>query len=147
MYPNSSPFGTRPTLASQYSRIGLESDVIGASPHRLIVLLFDGLFDAMNLAQAAIAAGDVQAKTRALNKAVRIIDEGLNAALNLDAGPIAQDLRALYDFASRRLMHANLHSDTAAIEDCRRALSPIREAWNAIGTSPAAQPPALDRAA
>lgn len=147
MYANSSPFGSRPSRASQYSRVGLESDVIGASPHRLIVLLFDGAFDAMNLAVAAIDAGDVQAKTRALNKAVRIIDEGLNAALNLEAGAIAQDLRALYDFASRRLMHANLHSDVNAVEDCRRALTPIREAWIAIGASTAAQPPRLDRAA
>jgi flagellar protein FliS len=32
-----------------------------------------------------------------------------------------------------RLTQANLHGDSAAIEECQRLLAPVREAWASIG--------------
>ena len=59
-------------------------------------------------------------------------DEGLKAALNPAAGNLANDLRDLYAYMSMRLTYANLHSDTAAVEECQRLMQPIREAWASI---------------
>ncbi len=142
-----SPFASANQRSTLYARIGLETDVQSASPHRLIAMLFDGAFDAMNQAVNAIEAGNIEQKTRALSRAVRIVDEGLGAGLNLEAGPLAHDLRELYAYSCRRLMHANLHQDIAAINDCRRVLGPIRDAWHAIGSRPAAQMGEVQRAA
>jgi flagellar protein FliS len=134
MYGNASPFAARGQRASNlYSKVGLETDVLTASPHRLVALLFDGASDAMNQALGALAAGNIELKARALSRAVRILDEGLKAALQMDAGDIARDLHDLYSYMCRRLTYANLHSDTAAIEECQRLLQPVREAWHAIG--------------
>jgi len=140
MYGNTaSPFASRAQRASMYSKVGLETDVQAASPHRLVSMLFDGVFDAMSQALGAIASGNTEVKNRAISRAVRILDEGLKSALNMEAGPLAADLRELYAYVCMRLTQANLHADPALIEECQRILSPIREAWTAIGVLPAAQ--------
>ncbi|KQW51869.1 hypothetical protein ASD88_04485 [Pelomonas sp. Root662] len=139
MYGNmSSPFAARNQRATLYAKVGLETDVQAASPHRLVAMLFDGVFDAMNQAAQAIPAGNVELKNRSLSRAVRILDEGLRAGLDLSAGQLAVDLRELYGYVCMRLTQANLHGDLAAIEECQRLLSPVREAWGAIAQTPAA---------
>ncbi|MDM4764504.1 flagellar export chaperone FliS [Pelomonas sp. SE-A7] len=133
MYGQASPFAPRNLRASHlYNKIGVETDVLNASPHRLVSLLFDGLFDAMNQALGAIQHGNVELKGRSLTRAVRILDEGLKAGLNLEAGPLAADLRDLYVYTCARLTHANLHSDPRAVQECVQLLQPIREAWAGI---------------
>ncbi|MFG6456704.1 flagellar export chaperone FliS [Roseateles sp. BYS96W] len=134
----SSPFAARNQRASMYAKVGLETDVQAATPHRLVAMLFDGAFDAMAQAVQAIQAGNVELKGRALSRAVRILDEGLRAGLDLSAGQLATDLRELYGYVCMRLTQANLRGDVAAIEECQRLLSPVREAWAAIGNTPAA---------
>jgi len=139
MYGNmSSPFAARNQNATMYAKVGLETDVQAASPHRLVAMLFDGVFDAMSQAIQAIQAGNVEVKGRALTRAVRILDEGLRAGLDLSAGQLATDLRDLYGYVCTRLTQANLRGDIAAIEECQRLLSPVREAWTAISQTPAA---------
>lgn len=139
MYGNtsSSPFSGRAQRATMYSKVGLETDVQGASPHRLVSMLFDGVFEAMSQARGAIQARNTELKNRSLSRAVRILDEGLKASLNLEAGSLASDLGDLYAYLCMRLTQANLHADTAAIEECQRILTPIRDAWAAI--SPATE--------
>ncbi|MFG6487389.1 flagellar export chaperone FliS [Roseateles sp. BYS78W] len=134
----SSPFAARNQSASMYAKVGLETDVHSATPHRLVTMLFDGIFDAMAQATQAIQAGNVELKGRSLSRAVRILDEGLRAGLDLSAGQLATDLRELYGYVCMRLTQANLRGDLAAIQECQRLLSPVREAWAAIGNTPAA---------
>jgi flagellar protein FliS len=140
MYGNaSSPFASRTQSASMYRKVGLETDVHSASPHRLVSMLFDGIFDAMNQALVAIANNNTTQKNNSLCRAVRILDEGLKSTLNLEAGPLAQDLGDLYAYLCMRLTQANLHGDSARIEECQRLLTPVRDAWNAIAQSPEVQ--------
>ncbi len=140
MYGNmSSPFAARNQRATLYAKVGLETDVQAASPHRLVAMLFDGVFDAMAQATQAIQTGNVELKGRALSRAVRILDEGLRAGLDMSAGQLAMDLRELYGYVCMRLTQANLKSDLDAIDECQRLLAPVREAWGAIGQTPAAQ--------
>lgn len=140
MYGNSSPFASHGQRASTlYNRVGVETDVMTASPHRLVTLLLEGAFDSMTQGIGAIRAGNVEAKNRSLSRAVRILDEGLKAALNLESGELALDLRDLYAYMCMRLTHANLHSDEVAIEECVKLLQPIREAWASIAPTAAEQ--------
>lgn len=136
MYGNASPFASRAHRASHlYSKVGVETDVLSASPHRLVAMLFDGLFEAMNQGVGAIQAGNTELKNRSLSRAVRILDEGLKAGLKLEAGQLASDLRDLYVYTCKRLTHANLHGDASAVEECQRLLQPIRDAWASIAPS------------
>ncbi|NRF70210.1 flagellar export chaperone FliS [Aquincola sp. S2] len=123
-------------FAGAYQQVGVQTMVNEASPHGLVTLLFDGFFAAVNRARGAMRAGDPQVKGSALMQAVRIVDEGLKASLNLESGgKLAADLSDLYAYVCLRLTQANLRNDEKALEECLGLMSPLRDAWNAIGES------------
>jgi flagellar secretion chaperone FliS len=119
--------------AGAYKTVHAATSVDSATPHGLIGMLFDGLLGAMAEARGAIRQRDIAAKGNAIGRAVRIIDEGLSASLNLQAGgDLAADLRALYGYIALRLTHANLHNDETALEECVRLIEPVRAGWAGI---------------
>jgi len=119
---------------ASYQQISLESSVRGADPHHLIVLLFEGADAALVRAQAQLNANDIEGKSESLSRAIAIILEGLSASLNLEAGgDLAQNLAALYDYMTRRLIHANIHNDAAAISEVQGLLREIGDAWREMG--------------
>lgn len=123
-----------------YRDIGGRTAVDGASPHRLVSLLYGALADRIHAARGALARGDIPAKAKAISSAVRIVEEGLAAPLNLkDGGEVAARLADLYDYLVRRLTLANLHSDVAVLDECDRLVKTLREAWDGIADHPAAQ--------
>lgn len=124
---------TAQMMSGLYRQVGAQTGVEGASPHRLVTMLFDGFLDCLVQARGAIAAGDVEAKARALTRAGRIIDEGLKAALNPMGGEIAQNLSLLYSYVSSALLQAHLRNDEARLDECRHLIEPLRDAWVAIG--------------
>jgi flagellar protein FliS len=116
-----------------YANVGLETGVGSASPHQLIVMLFDGALVAVMSAQTHMKAGNIPAKGKAISHAITIIDNGLRAALDRKAGgDIADGLDALYDYMSRRLLQANLANDEAILDEVRALLADLRQTWNAI---------------
>ncbi|EHM45990.1 MAG: flagellar export chaperone FliS [Yokenella regensburgei] len=119
-----------------YQKVGLESAVLSASPHQLVVMLFDGALSAMVRARLFLEQGDIVAKGESLSKAINIIDNGLKAGLNMDVGgELPHNLSALYDYMVRRLLHANLRNDVAAISEVEALLNNIADAWKQIGPS------------
>ena len=133
-----SPFAPRPTAAQRpgglYSQVGTETRVAGATPHQLVALLFEGYMEALAQARGALRTGQRAEKGLALGRTVRIVEEGLRAGLDLrGGGPLARDLDDLYRYLTRRLTLANLRDDEAAIDECRRLVLPLQEAWAAIG--------------
>ncbi|MDU2734388.1 MAG: flagellar export chaperone FliS [Mixta calida] len=117
-----------------YAQVGVESAVMSASPHQLVVMLFDGALSAMKKAAILMEQGDIPGKGLALSKAINIITNGLRAGLNHEAGgEIAANLDDLYDYMTRRLLQANLHNDIDAIEEVERLLTNIADAWKEIG--------------
>jgi flagellar protein FliS len=121
-------------FAGAYHQVGVQTMVSGASAHGLVALLFDGFMAAVHRAKGALRSGDVAAKGQAIGHAVRIIDEGLKAALDLKAGgKLAADLSDLYAYVCLRLIQANLNSDEAALDECLSLVTPLRDAWQAIG--------------
>ena len=117
-----------------YAQVGLESAVLSASPHQLVVLLFDGALSAMKKATILMDQGDIPGKGQALSKAINIITNGLRAGLNHEAGgEISANLDNLYEYMTRRLLEANLHNDPSAIAEVERLLSNIADAWKQIG--------------
>jgi flagellar protein FliS len=70
--------------ANSYQKVGLESAVMSASPHQLIVMLFDGAHSALVRARLFLEQGDLVSKGQALSHAISIIDNGLKAGLDMD---------------------------------------------------------------
>jgi flagellar protein FliS len=113
------PYARNGLSAMAYRRVHIEAQIGGsATPHRLVSMLFDGA---------------IEAKGRAISRAVGIVDGGLRASLDMGSGgELAEDLHALYGYILSRLTYANLKSDIHAIDECIKLIKPIRDAWNAI---------------
>ncbi|MEY4765367.1 MAG: flagellar export chaperone FliS [Pseudomonadota bacterium] len=132
-----SMYGSK-NLSNVYRRIDIETGVAGASSHKLITMLFNGALDAMAMGKGAMHSGDVVAKCDALGKAVRIVDEGLKASLNLtEGGELAENLSNLYGYIAQRLTLANVRNDVGLIDECQRLLTPVRDAWVAVAPAQA----------
>ena len=117
-----------------YAQVGVESAVLSASPHQLVVLLFDGALSAMKKAIILIEQGDIPGKGQAISKAINIISNGLQSGLNHEiGGDLAANLDSLYDYMTRRLLQANLHNDINAINEVVELLNNIADAWKEIG--------------
>jgi flagellar secretion chaperone FliS len=124
---------TRAPQAQMYSRVGVETGVADASPHKLVAMLFEGWFESIARAKAALAVRNTELKGREIGRAVRIVDEGLKASLDLGAGgTLAADLADLYAYVNVRLTQANLKNDAAALDECCRLMQPLRDAWSSI---------------
>jgi flagellar protein FliS len=133
-------FGSKQSGVNAYAKVGIETGVSSASPHKLIVMLFDGALVSVTSAIMHMKAGNIPEKGAAISKAIMIIDSGLRAALDKKAGgEIAEGLDALYEYMGARLLQANLKNQVEILEEVQRLLGELRGAWNAIGTSPAVQ--------
>lgn len=133
-----SPYAASPArntmLGNLYQQVHVESQLSGATPHRLVAMLFDGWMEAVAQGRGAMRSGNVLLKGQSLGRAVRIIEEGLRAGLDHDAGgQLARDLNDLYGYLTLRLTQANLRNDESALEECVRLMRPLQEAWAAIG--------------
>jgi flagellar protein FliS len=118
----------------------VDTGLNAADPHAMILMLFDGALEAIKNAQGHIASGRVPEKGQALGKAVRIVEEGLKASLDREAGgALTGRLASLYDYATLRLLQANLRNDHGALAEVAGLLADLRAAWAAIGR-PSTQP-------
>ncbi|TAJ16396.1 MAG: flagellar export chaperone FliS [Rugosibacter sp.] len=124
--------------AQTYAKVGLETSVVTASPHQLILMLYDGALLAIAKASNAIQQKQVAEKGQAISQAIDIISNGLAASLDFSAADeLANRLAALYDYMCRRLLHANLHDDQAALNEVTSLLGEIKSAWEEIADDPA----------
>ena len=120
--------------ANTYRQVGAHSGVESASPHQLIQMLFDGLFQSLNAARGAMERGDVEEKGRHISKAVRILQEGLVMGLDLEkGGELAANLKLLYDYSVAQLTKANIHNDVGLVEEVIKLLQPVAQSWKEIG--------------
>ncbi|HEY0064626.1 MAG TPA: flagellar export chaperone FliS [Telluria sp.] len=134
-------FGSKQFGVNAYAKVGVETGVSSASPHQLIVMLFDGAMKALGAAIVNMKANNIAAKGEAISKAILIIDSGLRASLDKKAGgEIAEGLDSLYEYMGNRLLLANLKNDVSILEEVQKLLGDLRSTWNAIEKSPAVQP-------
>ncbi|MCX8146480.1 MAG: flagellar export chaperone FliS [Azovibrio sp.] len=126
-------FGTPSNPANAYAALSTESAVHSADPHRLILLLFEGVENALALARLHAEQGNITARGNALSKAIDIISNGLKASLDIkQGGELAERLAALYDYMVSRLLWANMKNDIPTIEEVQSLLGEIHDAWRQI---------------
>lgn len=142
------------TLASKaYNKIGIESGALGADPHKLISMLYQGALLAIANAKNGLLRKNIAAKGAAISKAVTIIDEGLNASLDKKVGgDLANNLSSLYGYMCMRLTQANVNNDMGALDEVARLLNDLKGAWESIrpggpvGASPVEAAPPVAKA-
>lgn len=122
-----------------YAQVGIETGIASASPHKLIAMLYDGALVAIATAKGHMERNEIAPKGEAISKAIAIINEGLIASLDEKAGGVlAQNLKALYEYMSNRLVLANLKNDTEVLDEVSSLLDGLKGAWEQIGQPPQA---------
>ena len=129
-------YATMNNPISAYQRVGVETGVESANPHKLILMLFEGAIEALAKAKMHIRHNENEKKGEMLSKAIMIIDHGLKASLDTNVGgQLSLNLLALYDYMTNRLFFANLNSDIQIIEEVNKLLNELYDAWKAIENS------------
>lgn len=140
-------FGSMQNGANAYAKVGMETGVIAANPHKLIIMLFEGAQIALNNALQQMQAGNIAGKGQAISKAIMIIENGLRASLDKSVGgEIAINLDALYEYMSSRLLLANRNNQPEIIQEVQTLLNDIKSAWEAIAPNSAAPAPVTELA-
>lgn len=115
--------------SSLYRQTSASGGVETADRHQLISMLLDGLLERINRARGQIEHHDMQGKGQSFSRAIAILTE-LRACLNHDIDPdFTGRIDALYDYITRRLLHAQLNDDLATLDECRDLVTPIRDGW------------------
>jgi flagellar protein FliS len=121
------------SVIKTYAKVGIESGVSAADPHKLISMLYQGALLAVANAKNSILKKNIPARGSAISKAIAIIDEGLNASLDKSVGgELVQNLSSLYKYMSMRLLTANLKNDMDALDEVARLLNDLKDAWESI---------------
>ena len=139
-------FGSIKPGANAYAQIDIDTGALAASPHQLTLMLFDAALLALVMAQQHMKAMEVENKGKAISRAIMLIDNGLRASLNKEAGgAIAENLNALYAYMGQQLLTANLNNQPELLLEVHSLLTDLRSTWQAI--DPAAQAIAAPAAA
>jgi len=116
-----------------YAAVKVETDVECADPHRLVLMLFEAALVAVHRANERMRVRDVATKGAAVSKAIQIIEEGLIASLDMQAGgELASRLRELYEYMTRRLLLASVKNEPAGLEEVARLLADLKDSWASI---------------
>jgi flagellar protein FliS len=125
--------------AAQYRAVRSHGLVAGASPTRLVQIMFEQILGHLASAQGCMGRirnnmplGDVVTKGKALGKAIRLIDQ-LNNSLDMERGQkIAENLRALYVYMLARLTLANVTNDASIVAEVSALILKVKTGWDGI---------------
>jgi len=118
----------------------LETQVLTASPGKLVMMLYDGAVRFGNLARASLERGEIEASHNYIVRVQNIVCE-LRLSLNMSVGPIARNLWDLYSYLHTELVKANLNKDPGPLENAIGIIQNLRESWSqAIGQEMAQRP-------
>lgn len=106
-------------------------DVETASQGKLIVMLFNGAIAFSDEARRALEAGNFVHAHKKLLQAQNILTE-LRAALNMDAGELAENLDKIYEYITHLLVQANVKKDTALIQEATTLMDSMRNTWREL---------------
>ncbi len=115
-----------------YSSIGTFSEVLGASGHRQIQMLFTNLLTRINQANLAIDNNDIIKKCASISAANDIVIY-LRECLNFSADKtLATRLDKIYAHLEKQLFTANASNDKPALENCKEVITNLKTWWDKL---------------
>jgi flagellar secretion chaperone FliS len=117
-----------------YSEIELTTDVMTASNHRLISLLFDKCMRKMESAKHFIGNRNIEKKGECIQGALDIL-QYLRHCLNHQSEKskdLAAQLDSIYTYAQRKLMDANMQNEVAYLNDAQKVIAEVQSGWDGM---------------
>ncbi len=113
----------------QYKSVDVSSSIESASPHQLILMLFDGALTFLARAKGLMRQSDFEGKGEQINKASKILIHLKGALDHEQGGEVAGNLDALYDYALRRLVDANRENNDQIIDEVSELIVSVKNGW------------------
>ena len=114
-----------PNAAQTY----LRTKVMTATPEQLQMMLYDGALRFGEQARVALQAKDYEKSYTMISKVQKILTE-MTASLKHDVQPeLCGRLAALYTFAYKKLIEANIDHKLESLDDAMEVLKYQRETW------------------
>ncbi len=113
--------------------------VEGASPVRLVILLYEELAEDLRKAAAAVERQDTEARTHHLGHAHEVLGL-LHGCLDMNAGQqVAENLGSFYGMLREGLLRTQFHPNRRVLEKYVAQLLALREAWIEVERKTSAQ--------
>ena len=117
--------------ARAYAATEAFTGVNASDPGQLIVLVYQRVFDHLNMGKKALEDGEYGIES--FTKAHDLIQQGLLACLDFETGgEVAQSLSAVYEWSLRELISARSAKSPERIQEIIDVLTPLYEAWSAL---------------
>ena len=118
---------------SAYRAVDLQTQTVSHDQYQLVVMMFESTLEAIARAKGALHEQDVVTKVAQINRAMRIIQEGLRTSLDLEnGGELAANLANLYDYCVMRLTQANASNSIVMLDEVANLIKPVAEAWKEL---------------
>lgn len=105
-----------------------QDSIVTASPARLLTMLYDRLLLDLGRAEKALIGKNRVEAHKNLTHAQDIIAE-LMSSLRMDVWDGAEGLMALYVYAMKELVNANVNQDATKAREIRELFGPLADAW------------------
>jgi len=117
---------------SHYNQVNRVGGVTDADPHRLVLMLLEGVIGKLAMAKGLMMRNDIAKKGELIGQAIAIIG-GLKSSLNkVEGGEIAENLDNIYEYMEHCLGQANIHNNAAVVDEVVALLHEIKSAWESI---------------
>lgn len=115
----------------QYQTAGLHGEAEQASPHRLVLMLYNGALERIAAAKTYMTNNKLSNKGEAISRVILILGT-LRHALHEDGGDISKNLDALYVYMEQRLVIANRDNNPMILDEVSVLINELKTAWQAI---------------
>ena len=117
---------------AQYGQIKNDAQTTYASPHQLMLMLFDGAIEAMSFTIGAIQNENFELRSKQNTRSITIIN-GMRECLDMETGgELADNLYSLYQYMTKELFRASFKNDVDTIQNIQTMLKDIRGSWEKI---------------
>jgi flagellar protein FliS len=116
-------------MNSQAANSYLRTKVLTATPEQLQMMLYDGALRFCEQARLALERRDWEESHQLITRVQRILVEMLCSLKHEVSPDLCGKLAALYNFAYRKLLQANVEHDVAALREAEDILRFQRDTW------------------
>lgn len=117
---------------SNHSSVYKETSINTSSPVKLVVMLYEGAIRFLHQAKEATARKDAEAKGRAVDRAIAIIQH-LQGSLDFDkGGQVSYDLDRLYTYISTCIFEGSAKLNADAFDEAIKLLTTIHSGWEEL---------------
>jgi len=117
---------------SAYKSVRKATLVEGATPHRLIEMLYDGALSNIAIARQCIAQNSRQQLHIHSDKAIAIVQELQGSLKDYDTNELSANLFELYSYIISTLISSERTMDDEGFGVCAHLLDVLRDAWQSI---------------